>query len=198
MDTRNHILQTALALFLQRGFRDVTMKEMVESSGLSKGAFYHYFDSKEKVFEEGVRAFFNAFQIENYDALSATSLQAFYRNWAERIGKPARLATIVGQDDFNFEVNHYYLIFDALRLLPDFKAEFSQQQDHELAAWIKIIQVAQRTGEIKSDISPQCLAKLFISTADGVILHLLIQKGLSKVQSEVLKLWDAIYALVKT
>jgi len=41
--TKEHILFTALKLILKKGYGNVTMNELVEASGLSKGAFYHYF-----------------------------------------------------------------------------------------------------------------------------------------------------------
>jgi AcrR family transcriptional regulator len=56
-DTKEHIITTSLKLFLQKNFKEVTMKEIVNATRLSKGAFYHYFESKEKVFKEVVRHF---------------------------------------------------------------------------------------------------------------------------------------------
>ncbi len=57
-DTKAHILMVSLKLFLQKNFKEVTMKEIVEETGLSKGAFYHYFESKEKLFYEIIDYFF--------------------------------------------------------------------------------------------------------------------------------------------
>jgi len=45
-DTKTHILMVSLKLFLQKNFKEVTMKEIVKETGLSKGAFYHYFDQE--------------------------------------------------------------------------------------------------------------------------------------------------------
>ena len=52
MKSKEHILITAFSLFLQKSFKEVTMKEIVKETGLSKGAFYHYFESKEQLFLE--------------------------------------------------------------------------------------------------------------------------------------------------
>jgi len=42
-DTREHILKVAFNLFLLKSYKEVTMAELVEKTGMSKGAFYHYF-----------------------------------------------------------------------------------------------------------------------------------------------------------
>ncbi|MDR0424755.1 MAG: TetR/AcrR family transcriptional regulator, partial [Clostridiales Family XIII bacterium] len=56
-ETKEHILSIAQNLFLKKGYKNVTMKELVEKSGFTKGAFYHYFESKESLFREVVERF---------------------------------------------------------------------------------------------------------------------------------------------
>lgn len=50
-ETRAAILKGALQLFLQKGYKDVSFRDLVEETGLSKGAIYHYFASKEELLE---------------------------------------------------------------------------------------------------------------------------------------------------
>ncbi len=45
--TREHVLETALALFRKRGFQRTTMRDIAQAAELSLGAAYHYFPSKE-------------------------------------------------------------------------------------------------------------------------------------------------------
>jgi AcrR family transcriptional regulator len=44
---RAELLDRALALFLQRGFDNVSLNDLIADAGVSKGAFYHWFPSKE-------------------------------------------------------------------------------------------------------------------------------------------------------
>lgn len=48
-ETGAHILQVALRLFREKGFDDATMREIARQSGLSLGAAYYYFASKEAI-----------------------------------------------------------------------------------------------------------------------------------------------------
>lgn len=47
--TRQVLLDSALELFGAKGFHTTTVQEIVEQAGLTKGAFYHHFASKEDV-----------------------------------------------------------------------------------------------------------------------------------------------------
>ncbi|HTI23101.1 MAG TPA: TetR family transcriptional regulator, partial [Kutzneria sp.] len=44
---RTEIAETAFALFVQRGFEQVTVDEIAEAAGLSRRSFFRYFPSKE-------------------------------------------------------------------------------------------------------------------------------------------------------
>jgi AcrR family transcriptional regulator len=48
---RNEFLDCAQALFLGRGYDKVSLNEVIIAAGVSKGAFYHYFASKEALLE---------------------------------------------------------------------------------------------------------------------------------------------------
>ena len=51
-DRKAELLDHSLRLFLERGFANTSLNEIIKESGLSKGAFYHYFSSKEVLLEE--------------------------------------------------------------------------------------------------------------------------------------------------
>jgi TetR/AcrR family transcriptional regulator, transcriptional repressor for nem operon len=51
---RTRILQAAARLFRQRGFDDVTVAEVMKEAGLTHGAFYGHFPSKEVLIAEAV------------------------------------------------------------------------------------------------------------------------------------------------
>lgn len=48
---REELLDCAQALFLARGYENASLNEVIAASGLSKGAFYHYFASKAALLE---------------------------------------------------------------------------------------------------------------------------------------------------
>ena len=51
-ETRAHILQAAESCFAQRGYDATSVVDICDLAGVSKGAFYHHFSSKQTLFLE--------------------------------------------------------------------------------------------------------------------------------------------------
>jgi AcrR family transcriptional regulator len=83
--TRRHILETALALFRERGFEETTIRDIARRAGLSLGAAYYYFNSKEAI----VGAYYDYVQREH----QARARQAFARSTRLRDRLSAALHT---------------------------------------------------------------------------------------------------------
>ena len=67
--TRAHLLDTALGLFRAQGYDATSMRDIAAAAGLSLGAAYHYFDSKEAL----VSAWYDRVQ-ERHEAATAELL----------------------------------------------------------------------------------------------------------------------------
>jgi TetR/AcrR family transcriptional regulator len=52
LQRRNEILDIALKLFSEQGFRNVSMQQIAEASEFAVGTLYNFFESKETLFEE--------------------------------------------------------------------------------------------------------------------------------------------------
>ena len=47
--TVEKILDAAAALFAEKGYQSTTLQDIIDATGLSKGAVYHHFRSKEEI-----------------------------------------------------------------------------------------------------------------------------------------------------
>lgn len=52
--SRNCILDSAAALFMERGFDQVAINEVMKHAGMTRGAFYHHFSSKGELYRESL------------------------------------------------------------------------------------------------------------------------------------------------
>lgn len=57
-DTRAHLLATGYQLIAQKGFTAVGIKQILDTAGVPKGSFYHYFASKEAFGEAIIEYYF--------------------------------------------------------------------------------------------------------------------------------------------
>lgn len=54
---KNELVEIAEKLFLEKGYEETSVDDILNASGLSKGGFYHYFKSKEEVLAESISNF---------------------------------------------------------------------------------------------------------------------------------------------
>ena len=54
--TRGRLIEIAGSLFAERGYENTSIEDVLEQAGVSKGALYHHFPSKDVLFEAVYRA----------------------------------------------------------------------------------------------------------------------------------------------
>lgn len=57
--TKQYILETATRLFSEKGFENVKVEDVVKEVGVTRGAFYHYFKSREELISSVMYKSFN-------------------------------------------------------------------------------------------------------------------------------------------
>jgi TetR/AcrR family transcriptional repressor of nem operon len=56
-DTREKILESARRLFNKKGFSEVSIDEVMENAGLTRGGFYRHFRDKDELYADAIRRF---------------------------------------------------------------------------------------------------------------------------------------------
>lgn len=74
--TRTEWIETALKLFAKKGYHSTSIQDIVEAWGISKGAFYHHFSSKEDLMLAIVK--------QHFEKLNAALLNAQSKDRAEK------------------------------------------------------------------------------------------------------------------
>lgn len=57
VQTRARIVECARQLFNRRGFSEVTIDQIMERAGLTRGGFYNHFGSKDDIYVEAIEAY---------------------------------------------------------------------------------------------------------------------------------------------
>lgn len=197
-NTKEHILKATTKLFLQKSFKEVTMKEIVQTTGMSKGAFYHHFSSKDQLFLEIAENFFILAQVD-FDTFSEESLFEFYHQYLDRT---RHFVPVISEwfSDSNkaVSINFYILMFDAMNRYPGFKKKLIKRQQIENETWRKIIAIAREKGEIRSSMTDEQITKLFCYIPDGAGLNKLIMGRFESSEDEIRNLYDGLYEQLKS
>ena len=92
-ETRRRILDTALRLFREQGFEATTMRDIARQSGMSLGAAYHYFPTKEAL----VMAYY--IDVSEEHARRVASALPNVKSLAERLAVPFHTKLDIVQHD---------------------------------------------------------------------------------------------------
>lgn len=95
--SRDALLATAFRLFLTKGYEQTSMQDLARASGLSKGAFHHYFPRKQDLLEACLERFFHDFLPDTGETAEGAGDVAHFARAAAR-KYAAALALMVEND----------------------------------------------------------------------------------------------------
>ena len=119
MKSKEALAQTAFTLFLNNGYKAATLAELVRQSGLSKGAFYHYFASKKEVYDYVLEHYFLSY----YSALDWPNLNGLeYKELAELLNKKYQEFVLEIEKITHGKISNYFIMFfEAYNNNPNFR-----------------------------------------------------------------------------
>jgi len=158
--TRASILQTAAEVFAERGYAETTLSELIARGGLTKGAFYFHFTSKEQ--------------------LALAVLEEKQRQWLEFVSQRA-LAKPVAIDQLRALGPALIKLhredpsaYSAPRLARDLARmpELAGIVRAQMRGWIdlvaSIISRAQQDGDLPPQLDATALATILVAATDGL------------------------------
>jgi AcrR family transcriptional regulator len=160
---RNQILDAAWSCFAQRGFHQTTMQDIATDAGISAGAIYRYYASK-----EAVLAAITERNTERY-----AELLADIRSEAK---EPMDMLDAIGQtmlatfEDPMFETNTRLDIEVRPETLRNdvLRERFRQQLEFWRKSLVVLLQEARDKGELRRDIDIDTFVVLAIAAYDGL------------------------------
>jgi AcrR family transcriptional regulator len=153
------LLTVATRLFAKKGFESTSVQEIVEAAGVTKGAMYHYFSSKDDLLYE-VYARVLRMQTERLEKFAAAQEPV-----ADRLYEAAAdvvVTTIANLDDSMIFMRSMH------QLSPDKQrtVRADRRRYHEL--FRTIVEEGQRSGEFRDDTPAELVVDYFF----GSVHHL--------------------------
>lgn len=138
LKTREVIQEKAYELFAQKGFSSVTMKDICEATGLSRGGLYRHYNSTQEIFEE------------IFAHLSGSDIDFIKEKIESRIPAAELLEQVLGrmeQEMMNQERSLSYAIYEySCTCGNDFMVRLNGEAKEK---WRQILQYGISTGEFR-------------------------------------------------
>ncbi len=170
MKTKEKILLTAYKAFIKNGYYSTSMQQLVEETGLSKGAFYHHFKNKKDLYVQVIEKYFLSFyrtidwnisderQITIKDI--ENGIKDFYLSF---------LPEVLSITDDGLS-RYCFMYFEAYNLVPEFKEELQNFYDNLEKV---LINAADNTSKSRS------IAISVIAKYEGLIFLMAINPNLT-------------------
>ena len=170
-DTHERILESAMQMFLAKGFERTNLRELCAAAGITTGAFYRHFSSKEDVFNclvkpavDEVNGMFAAGEDSCRDALDSGNVAALWNT-----------------PDAEALVDFIYRHFDRLKLLLK-GADGTPYSDFvndvvvlETKTTIRMLALAKQRGLIPGRVPPEpemhMICHAYISCLFEAVMH---------------------------
>ncbi|MEK3806454.1 TetR/AcrR family transcriptional regulator [Metabacillus sp. SLBN-84] len=164
---KRHILDSSLKAFGEKGFQLATIDDIVAESGLSKGAIYNYFKSKEEIYlqlmqrktEENIAGLKERFRIKE---TAEEKLRQFFENyleiklspdWQRMIGVHLEFWIHSGRDE------------ELKRVMT------ARYEEVYRTLLMEILQEGTERKEFRPDVNPAIISSMVWGTIDGTCLH---------------------------
>ena len=175
---RTRIIEQALEMFSERGFYRTRMADIADSLGVSKGAIYQYFESKEQLFVEALRHHGERRGVVVRGFLESGSLEAISTGefFDEMLG--LRLGSLALSTDLIRVTARNEALREALVGMAE-----------GWGRWLlDLIEGMKRDGRIRGDVDSSSLSRGILALRDGLYSHL----SMGADRDEVREAWVVI------
>ena len=169
-NTKQNIIKASFALFLEKGYRDLTIKEIMAVTELSKGAIYHHFKNKEEVYLATLDQYFFALLEPKEMALKDTfseNIEMIYHFFADLFSDIEHM----GVKGIEFPMRRFFSFQldseknDAIRE----KISIAVVKFRERIKMV--VQIAHDRGQINSELDVEAVSYHIIALIEGIPLH---------------------------
>jgi AcrR family transcriptional regulator len=163
---RRAILDAALAIVAERGYRNSSLQDIANAVGLSKAGVLHYFASREELIAEAVR---------ERDARDLQGLGGESRDMLELLA----IASRHNQGVPGLVEMYSRLVVEAES--PEHPAHNYVRDRYALTvdAVVDAIRSRQGAGTLRADLDPLVLARMIVAISDGAQLQWLYDRSIN-------------------
>lgn len=194
---KDEIVNKSFFLFLNKGFKACSLKDLETATGLTKGAFYYYFRNKEEILKAGIDKYLSVIgDIGEAEFLQVGSLKQYIDLVMEQKERSAE--TLLRMFDFFIiEVAFFQLVLEVSSIFPEYRSRIDELSKGRLSRWEYMILKAKQQGEIDVTLDTSVLARNLMSVSTSMLNIELGTENMSFVFSDMRMQFEQYYLLIK-
>ena len=196
---KEELFNATFRLFILHGYDGVSLGDIEKATGMSRGAIFHYADSKLDLFRQVVEQY--VLDRQSIDTKIRVgkdpSLRDFIDAYIDGVKRTmTELMMLMGEGVTFVECSRAYLgiIQQTAVLFPDLSERQQQTITREQQVWQQVISRAVERGEVQPDIDTELMAQTFIALFYGRAYRDSLTNGLDAdlLKRQMLQFYEAI------
>jgi AcrR family transcriptional regulator len=187
-DSKAEIIKKAIELFKAEGYDQVSINQLCEACGISKGTFYYHFGAKDEI----IFHYYESLSSKLIEVMPIMVQQMSYKDklWV--------LTEYWIDNTISLGPNllKAFMIAEAEKGLRHFLPYTSYRQGESKGSYdmqIELIKQGQTQGTIRKDITPESLLQTFISALIGIAFDWSSTNGSYDEKREFRKVFDVVF-----
>lgn len=162
--TKERVTRTALELFVDKGVRETTIRDIAHAAGVAEGTLYRHYEGKDQLAEQ----LFS----ENYEVMAARLEQIFRHHATFEEGLKAAVRFFCAAFDEDWVLFSYLLLS---------QHRYLRQRDEALPSPVKVLRVAAHSA-MRNGVIPLRDPELLAAMLMGLVLQSAIAKIYGRVE----------------
>lgn len=188
-DAKDFIINKAACLFISNSYEAVSISDISNAIGFTKGALYHHFKNKEELFKAVIDKHLIIQKIE-FDEEQGSLIE--FNNVCLLNARNSLQRLVSNAPRFEI-INYMSLIADSFRHYPGFADKKIKFMNDETDKIKKILNKAIEKSEIRSDIDTAYIAQIYFSMMLGltgpIIQNQSIDEAIQKLEGQISQLY---------
>ena len=176
--TKQDIREKAYQLFVEKGFKEVTMKDICELTGLSRGGLYRHYESTSQIFLEIVNDFSNSQKSEIFTKIeqhipATTTLEEILSKYANEM--------LDYKNSISLAVYEFY----SNPMVSKEDNSVKKQYEISKSTWVELINYGIGTKEF-NPVTPESIFNIIIFAYQGVRMYSRLMKMDNNIPTQII------------
>lgn len=176
--TKQDIREKAYQLFVEKGFKEVTMKDICELTGLSRGGLYRHYESTSQIFLEIVNDFSNSQKSEIFTKIeqhipATTILEEILSKYANEM--------LDYKNSISLAVYEFY----SNPMVSKEDNSVKKQYEISKSTWVEFINYGIGTKEF-NPVTPESIFNIIIFAYQGVRMYSRLMKMDNNIPTQII------------